>query len=340
MIRVGIIGASGYTAIESIEWLLRHPQATVSVATSRQGNGSAISEMHPGLEDRLDLPVEDLNARQIAERCDVAFSCLPHGASAHQVMELLDAGCRVIDLSADYRLSTPQLYQKWYGEAHPDPARLGATPYGLPELFANQLTGCNLIANPGCYPTSAILPLAPLLKEGLIDASQVIVDSKSGVAGAGRTPKLGNLYCECNENFSAYSVGNHRHQPEIADILHRFSGIEPNIIFTPHLVPMERGIFSTIYVRPVGHATGNQIRECLSGFYEHHPFVRVVSHLPATRYTARTNYCDIAVRENDGLIILLSTIDNLVKGASGAAVQNMNCMFGIEPTMGLVPNAR
>jgi N-acetyl-gamma-glutamyl-phosphate reductase len=250
-------------------------------------------------------------------------------------MQLLDAGCRVVDLSADYRLSTPSLYKKWYGEEHPDAGRLGTTPYGLPELFPDQLREAKLVANPGCYPTSAILPLAPLLKEGLVVAEDIIVDSKSGVSGAGRTPKLGNLYCEVNESISAYSVGNHRHQPEIADIIKRYSGVDPEIVFTPHLTPMERGILSTIYVHPKGGATPNQIRECLNTYYDHSSFVRVVSHLPATKYVARTNYVDITVRENGPRIILVSAIDNLVKGASGAAVQNLNHMFGLDPTLGL-----
>lgn len=337
MIRVGIIGASGYTAIESIRWLLRHPEVVITAATSRQGDGSPISNMHPELENRLPIGVEDLSPKQIAERCDVAFCCLPHGASAHHVMELMNEGCRVIDLSADYRLSTPELYLRWYGETHPDPARLGTTPYGLPELFGSELSDAKLIANPGCYPTSAILPLAPLLKHGLIEQGGIVVDSKSGVSGAGRTPKLGNLYCECNESIAAYSVGNHRHQPEIIDILYRFSGVTPQLVFTPHLVPMERGILSTIYVRPNSGVTANQIRDCLLSFYQDEPFVRTVGHLPATRFVAHTNYCDISVRENDGWIILLSTIDNLVKGASGAAVQNLNCMFGLEATLGLIP---
>jgi N-acetyl-gamma-glutamyl-phosphate reductase len=335
MIRVGIIGASGYTAIESILLLLNHPQAQIVAATSRQADGSMISDMHPSLVRRLKLPVEDLTPAQVAARCDVAFSCLPHGASAQHCMQLLEAGCRVIDLSADYRLSTPSLYEKWYGEVHPDPGRLGATPYGLPELFSDQLRTAKLVANPGCYPTSAILPLSPLLKEGLISPKDIVVDSKSGVSGAGRTPKLGNLYCEVNESISAYSVGNHRHQPEIVDIIKRYSGVESEIIFTPHLVPMERGILSTIYAHPASGATPNQIRECLSTYYNSTSFVRVVSHLPATRFVARTNYVDITVRENGPRIILISAIDNLIKGASGAAVQNMNHMFGLEPTLGL-----
>ncbi len=336
MIRVGIIGASGYTAIEAIEWLLRHPQAQVVAATSRQADGGTISDMHPSLAQRLKLVVEDLSPAQVAERCDVAFSCLPHGASAHHVMQLLDAGCRVIDLSADYRLSTNELYERWYGEKHPDPARLGNTPYGLPELFSQSLADARLIANPGCYPTSAILPLSPLVKEGLISIEDIIVDSKSGVSGAGRTPKLGNLYCETNESISAYAVGSHRHQPEIADIIGRYSGRTPQIIFTPHLTPMERGILSTIYVHPSPGVTPNQLRECLATYYEHCPFVRIVAHLPATKHVARSNYVDIAVRENGPRIVLISAIDNLVKGASGAAIQNMNCMFGLEPTLGLM----
>lgn len=334
-VRVAIVGASGYTALEAIEWLVDHPYVEIVAATSRQADGSMLADMHPSLLRRIRLPVEDLSAEQIAQRCDVAMTCLPHGASAHIIMELLAAGCRVIDLSADYRLSTPELYQKWYGEAHPDPGRLGSTPYGLPELFADQLADAPLVANPGCYPTSAILPLSPLLKEGLISPKDIVVDSKSGVSGAGRTPKLGNLYCEVNESISAYSVGNHRHQPEIVDIVKRFSGVEPEIIFTPHLTPMERGILSTIYVHPAAGVTANQIRECLTSYYPLDGFVRVVSHLPATKYVARTNYVDISVRENGPRIILLSAIDNLVKGASGAAVQNLNHMFGFPGATGL-----
>ncbi len=335
-IRVAIVGASGYTALEAIEWLLGHPHVEIVAATSRQADGSMLSDMHPSLVRRIRLPVEDLNPKQIAERSDVAMTCLPHGASAHIIMELLANGCRVIDLSADYRLSTPELYQKWYGEAHPDPSRLGSTPYGLPELFPSELRSAKLVANPGCYPTSAILPLSPLLKEGLISSKDIVVDSKSGVSGAGRTPKLGNLYCEVNESISAYSVGNHRHQPEIVDIVKRFSGVEPEIIFTPHLTPMERGILSTIYVHPSPGVSANQIRECLTSYYPLDGFVRIVSHLPATKFVARTNYVDITVRENGPRIILISAIDNLVKGASGAAVQNLNHMFGFEPSLGLI----
>jgi N-acetyl-gamma-glutamyl-phosphate reductase len=336
MIRVGILGASGYTALESMQWLLRHPQVTITAATSRQGNGSPVSEMHPSLFRRLEVPVEDLSNEALLERCDVVFSCLPHGASAHAVKDLLAMGGKVIDLSADYRLSTPELYKKWYEEEHPDSSRLGSTPYGLPELFGEQLLGASLIANPGCYPTSAILPLAPILKEGLIDPHSIVVDSKSGISGAGRTPKVGTLYCETAESFHAYSVGNHRHQPEIVDILKRATGRDSSVVFTPHLTPMERGIFSTIYVRPLEGVSANQVRECIAAAYDGQPFIRMVPGLPATRYTARTNYVDISVRSNQQWIILLCTIDNLVKGAAGAAVQNLNMMFGLDPTIALV----
>ncbi len=336
MIKVGIVGCSGYTAIEAIKILLRHPQVQIVAATSRQADGSTLSDMHPQLTGRLELVVEDLSPEQIAERCDVALCCLPHAASAPIVSRILNGGCRVIDLSADYRLSTPALYEKWYGEKHADPGRLGQTPYGIPELFLEQIRGANLVANPGCYPSSAILPLSPLIQQALIETQGIVVDSKSGVSGAGRTPKLGNLYSEVNESFSAYSVGTHRHQPEIIDVVGRFTGTQPGLVFTPHLVPMDRGILSTIYVRPQPHVSANQIRECLAGFYDGtQGFVRIVSHLPATKHVAFTNYCDITVRENDGWIILISVLDNLIKGASGAAVQCLNVMFDFDQAEGL-----
>ncbi|MEZ6134563.1 MAG: N-acetyl-gamma-glutamyl-phosphate reductase [Pirellulaceae bacterium] len=336
MVRVGVVGCSGYTAIEVIKLLVRHPDALITAATSRQADGATLSDMHPQFTQRLNQVVEDLTPEQIAERCDVAMCCLPHGASAPIVSRILAAGCKVIDLSADYRLSTAELYEQWYGEKHSDAGRLGDTPYGLPELFRESIRGANLVANPGCYPTSAILPLTPLVKAGLIAADGIVIDSKSGVSGAGRTPKLGNLYSEANESFAAYAVGTHRHQPEIIDIVQRFTGVQPGLIFTPHLVPMDRGILSTIYVRPNDSVTPNQARECLSAFYEHEPFVRVCSHLPATKHVAHTNYCDITIRENGGWLILVSALDNLIKGASGAAVQCMNLMFGYDESTSLL----
>lgn len=337
MIKVGIVGCSGYTAIEAIKLLLRHPEVEINAATSRQADGKSLAEMHPQFTERVDVVVEDLSPSEIASRCDIAFCCLPHAASAPICAEILANDCRVIDLSADYRLSTKELYEEWYGGTHPDPDRLGETPYGLPELFQDQIAGANLVANPGCYPTSAILPLAPLYNSNLIEADQVLVDSKSGVSGAGRTPKLNTLYAEANESFSAYAVGTHRHQPEIVDIVRRFAGSEIKVAFTPHLVPMERGILSTIYVRPRGNSSTDDLQACLSDFYSDKPFVRVVSHLPATKHVANTNFCDITVRQNGDWFVIISAIDNLIKGASGAAVQCMNVMYGLDPTTALLP---
>ncbi len=334
MIRVGIVGCSGYTAIEAIKLLLRHPQVEIVAATSRQADVTSLADMHPQLTGRIELPVENLSPAEIADRCDVAVCCLPHAASAPIVAEILNSGCRAIDLSADYRLSTPSLYEQWYGP-HPDPGRLGQTPYGLPELFADAIRSSRLVAVPGCYPTSAILPLAPLVKEGVIDPEHVLIDSKTGVSGAGRSPKLASLYSEANESLAAYGVGTHRHQPEIVDIVQRYTGVAPGVVFTPHLAPMDRGILSTIYVRPKAGATANQIRECLATRYAAEPFVRVVAHLPATKHVAHTNFCDLTVRENGDWIVLISVLDNLIKGASGAAVQCLNVMFDQDQTLGL-----
>jgi len=336
MIRVGILGVSGYTAAECIQWLLKHPGAQIVAATSRQAKGNMIDEVHPELIQRLRLPVEDLTPDRIAERCDVVFSCLPHGASSHRILEILKAGCRVIDLSPDYRLSSPTIYEKWFGEKHPDPQRLGNVPYGLPELFSDSIRESELVANPGCHATTVILPLAPLLKEKLVSPEDIVIDCKSSISVDGRALKMSNMYCESNESVTAYSVGSCRHQPEIVDILHRYSNTEVQMSFTPHWVPMGRGIFSTIYLKSTHGTTPNQIRECLNSHYSSTPFVRVVSHLPSTRYVSNSNYIDIAVRENGPRIVLFSAMDNLVKGAAGAAQQNMNCMFGLEPTMGLL----
>jgi N-acetyl-gamma-glutamyl-phosphate reductase len=333
MIRVGILGATGYTALEAIKLLLRHPHAKITAATSRQEGRPHIASVHPQLTKRLDVHLEDLNTAALADRCDCVFSCLPHAASAESIGPLLEAGVRVVDFSADYRLNDAPTYKQWYDHEHPDPKRLGKTVYGLPELFKTQICAAKLVANPGCYPTSAILPLAPLLKEGWIDEDDIIVDSKSGVSGAGRTPKLSTHYPECNESISAYSVGKHRHQPEIEQILGRASGRAVQVIFTPHLTPMDRGILTVSYSRPQEELSEDQVLQLLSSFYADAPFVRVVKHLPTTKDVAHTNFCDITARIVRGRLLLISAIDNLVKGASGAAVQNFNLMFGYPETM-------
>lgn len=336
MTRVAILGATGYTALELIKILLRHPEVEIVAVTSRQEGQPPIAMIHPSLTGRLDLRLEDLSPAEIAARAECVFSCLPHGASAAVIGPLLEAGRRVIDFSADYRLNSADVYAEWYGQKHVDPDRLGKVTYGLPELFREQIASAALVANPGCYPTSAILPLAPLLKAGLIEPSTIIVDSKSGVSGAGRTPKLTTHYPECNESVSAYNVGRHRHTPEIEQVLSTVAGRPVEIIFTPHLIPMDRGILTTTYSQPTGNISEEQLMQTLRDFYADEPFVRVVDHLPGTKDSMNTNYCDITARVVRGRVLTISCLDNLVKGASGAAVQNFNLMFGYAETTGLV----
>lgn len=335
MTRIAILGATGYTALELIKILLRHPEAEIVAVTSRQEGNPPVAMVHPSLNRRVDLNLEDLTPQEVAARAECVFSCLPHGASASVIPALLEGGCRVVDFSADYRLNDPEVFARWYGEKHHDPQRLGKVVYGLPELFRQQIVGAPLVANPGCYPTSAILALAPLLKAGLIDPEGIIVDSKSGISGAGRTLKLTTHYPECNESVSAYNVGRHRHTPEIDQILSSVAGTKVEVIFTPHLVPMDRGILTTTYSRPTRDVAEDEVLEVLRESYADEPFVRVIDHLPGTKDSLGTNYCDITARVVRGRVITISCLDNLMKGASGAAVQNFNLMYGYPETTAL-----
>ncbi|MGB7344495.1 MAG: N-acetyl-gamma-glutamyl-phosphate reductase [Pirellulaceae bacterium] len=333
-IRVGILGATGYTGLEVIRLLLNHPQAKIVAATSRSDAGKQVAEVHPCFAGRLDLELTDADPATIAKQCDVVMCCLPHGASAATVKELVQHGTRVIDFSADFRLSNVALYEKWYKVTHPWPERVGKTAYGMPEFFRDQIRQADVVANPGCYPTSAILPLAPLIQNGLIEPNDVIVDSKSGVSGGGRSAKVEMLYCETNESIAAYAVGCHRHQPEIADLVHRISGTEMDVTFTPHLTPMNRGILSTIYVKPKQSIVAD-VMKCWQDAYADSHFVTPVDHLPATKHVAGTNFVQMAARNAGKRLVLVCAIDNLTKGASGAAVQNMNVMFDQPESMGL-----
>ena len=335
---VALIGATGYTGLEVARLLSNHPRAELVVATARADAGKPISAVHPSLAGRIDLELQELDPGRIAEACDVAMCCLPHGASAKTVKDLAEAGVRVIDFSADFRLSSLEVYESWYDVKHPWPQRVGETVYGMPEFFADAIAEADVVANPGCYPTSAILPLAPLIREGLVEPDDIIIDSKTGVSGAGRSPKVAMLYCETNESIAAYAVGNHRHQPEIEDLVARIAGKPTSVLFTPHLTPMSRGILSTIYVRPSpgsGAHVIDRVMQCWRDCYADQPFVTAVDHLPATAHVAGTNYVQMAVRQAGQRLVLLSAIDNLTKGASGAAVQNMNVMFGIDQATGL-----
>ncbi len=336
MVKVAILGATGYTAVELIKILLRNPQVQITAATTRQEGAPPIHAIHQSLVGRLDLACEDLSPAQVCERAKFVFCCLPHVASMEAVPTLLAGGCRVVDLSADYRLKDPAVYEKWYGHAHTDAGRLGTTVYGLPELWAERIPDQKLIANPGCYTSASILGLAPFLKQGWIEPTGIVIDAKSGVSGAGRTPKLGTLFSECNESVGAYSVGNkHRHLPEIEQVLTEACGVSVEAIFTPHLIPMDRGIIATIYGRLTKPATDAQLIAAAREFYAGKPFIRVVDHLPTTKDSAYTNYCDITVRQARGQAIIISCLDNLIKGAAGVAVQNFNLMCGFPETTGL-----
>jgi N-acetyl-gamma-glutamyl-phosphate reductase len=335
-VKVAILGGSGYTAVELMKLLLRHPHAEIVAVTSRAEGTPLVSELHPSLYGRLDLRCEPFDPDSLKAKDVVcAFGCLPHGVSAECVKPLLERGIRVVDLSADYRLKDPAVFAEWYGEPQHDPENLKHAVYGLPELYAKEIKTARLVANPGCYPQTAILGLAPLLAAKLIEPTGIIVDSKSGVSGGGRTPKLGFHFPECNENFSAYNVGKHRHTPEIDQALTHVAGTPVRVIFTPHLVPMDRGIFSTIYATPTKPVEEKPLLALYREYFAGKSFVRVKESLPATKDTAHTNYLDLAVRVVRGKVIVLAAEDNLVRGASGVAVQNFNLMFGFDERAGL-----
>jgi N-acetyl-gamma-glutamyl-phosphate reductase len=340
MTKIGILGATGYTAVELMKLLLRHPETEIVALTSRRET-APVGQVHPSLAGRLDLSLENLSPQELAGRCECVFGCLPHRASAEVVPTLLEAGVRVVDFSADYRLSNARVFSKWYGVEHPDPERLGKVPYGLPELFREKIRDAELVANPGCYPTSAILGLAPLLRAGLIEKEGIIVDAKSGVSGAGRNPKPVTHFPECNESIAAYGVGTHRHTPEIEQILATSLPKEEasrtlEVLFTPHLTPMDRGILSTCYGTPSKETTDQELLEVLRAAYSDEPFVKVVDRFPATKDVAMTNFCHVTARRVRGRVMVLAAIDNLIKGASGAAVQNYNLMFGYPETTALL----
>ncbi len=339
MLKVAIVGASGYTGVELLRVLYTHPEAAVTCVTSEQSAGKRVSEVFPSLRDRCDLVLENLEPVRVAGKADFIFTALPHKAAMEVVPTFLKLGKRVVDLSADYRLQDAREYALWY-EPHLNPLLLKQSVYGLPELKRAKIAEAELVANPGCYPTSVILGLAPLLKKKLIDISTIIADSKSGVSGAGRSAKVDNLFCEVNDGFKAYGVGGaHRHIPEIEQEFSLLAGKKVTISFTPHLVPMDRGILSTIYASPVKPVATLELLKLYTDFYKGEPFVRVLPEgsFPSTAHVRGSNFCDIGltVDSRTGRVIIVSAIDNLVKGASGQAVQNMNIMNGFPENVGL-----
>lgn len=339
MTRIAVAGASGYTGLELIRLLDRHPEVTITSVTSEQSAGKRISDLFPSLRGRCDLVLEPLEPAAVTQKADLVFTALPHQSAMAVVPQLLAAGKPVVDLSADYRLHDPAVYAAWY-EPHKNPELLATAVYGLPELRREAIKSARLVANPGCYPTSIILGLKPLLEAGLIDPAAIIADSASGVSGAGRSAKVDSLYCEVNEGFKAYGVGGvHRHTPEIEQELSLLAGQELVITFTPHLVPMDRGILSTIYATPLRAVTPEELVALYADTYRNEPFVRPLpaGQFPSTAFVRGSNFCDIGVTVDSRTkrIIVVSAIDNLVKGAAGQAVQNMNLLLGYPETLGL-----
>lgn len=336
-IRVAVIGATAYTSREAIRWLLRHPRVQITALCSRRDPQPRIDQIFPDLAGLCSLQCEPIDPGALRGRADVAFLCIPNGLAMTLVPPLLEAGLRVVDFSADYRLKEPADYEQWYDKKHTDLVNLQHAVYGLPEFYRDKIRTAAVVANPGCYPTSAALGIVPLLKAGLIDPQDVIVDSASGVSGAGREPKPEHHFPERHENFEAYKIGEHRHMVEIERTLDPYvRGRKSSVIFTPHLVPMERGILSTIYLKPVQPVSVEHVAEVFATTYANERFIRLRQAPPRTADVARTNYCDLTTRVVKGRIIVLAAIDNMVKGAAGQAIQNMNVMFGMEETAGLL----
>lgn len=337
-VKAGIIGVTGYTGGELLRLLLNHPQAEVIAASSRSNVGNQVSEVHRHLYQHINLVECEMKAEHFAQ-CDVVFLAVPHGTSSLIAKELVGAGVKVIDLGADMRLRDYEVYKKWYGMGHSWPEILPTAVYGLPELYRDRIKESNLVANPGCYPTSIILGLAPILKKGWVKLDSIVCDSKSGVTGAGKGLSQQSHFPDMNDNLAAYKLAEHRHTPEIEQELGFLAGEPLYVSFNPHLIPMNRGILSTITVQAKEEVTQEMLDEAYQTFYAGEEFVRVrdKQNLPNTKWVQGSNYCDIApvFDPRTKRIIVVSAIDNLVKGASGQAVQNMNLMMGLEEGMGI-----
>lgn len=339
MIKVGIVGGTGYTGVELLRLLATHPEAQLTAITSRKENGLPVADMYPSLRGRVSLAFSSPESARLTE-CDVVFFATPHGVAMAQAQALLDAGVKVIDLAADFRLQDTAQFEKWYGMPHSCPALLTEAAYGLPELNRAAIASARIVGNPGCYPTTMQLGFYPLLKAGVVDASHLIADCKSGVSGAGRKAEIGFLFAEASDNFKAYGTSGHRHQPETLEQLQRMTSEKVGLLFAPHLVPMIRGMHSTLYARLTREIDNQALQALFEDAYRNEPFVDVMpfgSH-PETRSTRASNMLRLALhRPDDGdMVVVLVVQDNLVKGASGQAVQCMNLMFGLAETTGLL----
>jgi N-acetyl-gamma-glutamyl-phosphate reductase len=338
-LNVAIVGSSGYTGGELFRLLLQHPRAAVTSVTSEKSAGQPITAIFPQLAGLTELQCESLDPDTIAKKADFVFLALPHMTAQEAAFRFHKLGKKVVDLSADFRLSDPSLYKLWYEHTHRYPELLNIAVFGLPELHREKIKKSPLIANPGCYPTGAILGLAPLIKERGVDPKSIIIDAKSGVSGAGRSPSLAHHYPEVNEGLMAYKIGTHRHTPEIEQELSSLSGGTITVSFTPHLIPMNRGILTTIYGGLQKQMDTGQVHALYQAFYANEPFVRLLplGQYPNVRNVRGSNFCDIGVYADPrtGRVIVVTAIDNLVKGAAGQAIQNMNLMAGFDETEGL-----
>lgn len=338
MIRAAVVGATGYAGAELVRILAGHPDVSLAIITSRQYAGTPFDAIYPALRAYVALDCMENDPAAICEQADVVFLALPHKVSMTMVPAILDRGKRVVDLSADFRFKNREAYEAHY-QPHTCAELMQQAVYGLCEVYGSQLASAKLVGNPGCYPTSVLLPLLPLVQEKLVDPTSVIADCKSGVSGAGREATPTTHFCHVNESFKPYKVGGHRHTPEMEEKISLCAGRPVRITFVPHLVPMTRGMQSTVYVTPAAGVAAIQIRQCLESFYGGKAFVRLLpeGRVPDTLHVKGTNCCDIAwkVDPGSGRLILLSAIDNLVKGAAGQAVQNMNLMFGLDESAGL-----
>lgn len=335
MIKVGIVGGTGYTGVELLRLLAQHPEVKLEAITSRKETGLPVAQIFPNLRGRVNLAFSDPETAPL-ESCDVVFFATPNGIAMTQARALLAAGVRVIDLAADFRIRDVALWEKWYGMSHAAPELVAEAVYGLPEVNRDAIREARLVANPGCYPTAVQLGFLPLVEQGMVDCAHLIADAKSGVSGAGRKAEVGILLAEAGDNFKAYGVTGHRHLPEIVQGLTARSATPVNLTFVPHLTPMIRGIHATLYARLTKDV---DLQAWYESRYANEPFVDVLppgSH-PETRAVRASNLCRIAVhRPQDGdTVVVLSVIDNLVKGAAGQAVHNMNIMFGFDETVGL-----
>lgn len=339
MLAVAIVGATGYTGLELVRLLLKHPQVKIVTLTSESRAGQKFGEAFPAFQGEVDLPLEPLDVEKIGNKAQFVFLCLPHQKAMDKAQAFRKKDIPVVDLSADFRLTAAEVYEAWYGP-HRCHGLLKEAAYGLPELHREQIKTARLVANPGCYPTSSILGLAPLIKKNLADLQSIHCDAKSGVSGAGRKVDTANLFCEVEGGLKAYKVGEHRHTPEIEQEVSRLAGEEVAVSFTPHLIPIDRGILSTLYAKLKDPMDGAALHKLYEDFYQGEPFIRIrpLGRFPSTQDVRMTNYCDIGVHYDPrtGRAVILSALDNLTKGASGQAIQNMNLMMGFEETAGLL----